>query len=188
MLLDLPGMLLDQPAMLLDSPVPRACMRPPRSPVRLAPAPSILARALVCALLCAPVAVPFRCAVAGVFPYPIQTVRLDNGCLLVMVPMPTPGVVHDQTIVRAGSRNEIEPGRTGYAHFFEHMMFRGTPRHPEAEYNRILDVLGADHNASTDMDQTSFYVTLPSSGLGQAISLEADRFRNLTYTPEQFRK
>ena len=122
------------------------------------------------------------------FPYPLKEVDLANGLRLVMVPMPTPGVVNFQTIVRAGSRNELEPGRTGYAHFFEHMMFRGTARYDEESYGRILAMLGADGNASTGNDQTSFYMTVPASGLPKVIEMEADRFQNLRYNQEQFRK
>jgi zinc protease len=105
-----------------------------------------------------------------------------------MVPMPTPGVVNFQTIVRAGSRNELEPGRTGYAHFFEHMMFRGTARYDERSYGQILAMLGADGNASTGNDQTSYYMTVPVSGLPKVIEMEADRFQNLRYSQDQFRK
>jgi zinc protease len=122
------------------------------------------------------------------FPYPVKVVDLENGMRLVMVPMPTPGVVTYETVVRAGSRNELESGRTGYAHFFEHMMFRGTERYPEDRYGRILAVMGADGNASTSLDQTAYYATLPLSGLSKVIEMEADRFQNLRYTQEQFRK
>lgn len=122
------------------------------------------------------------------FPYPLKVVDLANGFRAVMVPMPTPGVVNFQTIVRAGSRNELEPGRTGYAHFFEHMMFRGTARYDEGSYGRILAMLGADGNASTGNDQTSFYMTIPAAGLPKVIEMEADRFLNLRYNQEQFRK
>ena len=146
----------------------------------------LLVAALGAALVLA--AGPAYGADQGIFPYPIHTVVLENGLRLVMVPMPTPGVVDFETVVRAGSRNEVEPGRTGYAHFFEHMMFRGTPLYPEERYRRVLDVLGADHNGSTDMDRTAYYIMLPSSGLRQVIAMEADRFRNLRYSIEQFRK
>jgi zinc protease len=125
---------------------------------------------------------------AEVLPYPIRTAALENGLRLVMVKMPTPGVVNYETIVRAGSRNEVEPGRTGYAHFFEHMMFRGTPKFPQTEYARVLDMLGSDGNASTGNDMTGYYMTLPASGLSQVIEMEADRFMNLRYTEEQFKK
>jgi zinc protease len=123
-----------------------------------------------------------------IIPYDIRSTSLPNGLDLVMVKMPTPGVVNYETIVRAGSRNEVEPGRTGYAHFFEHMMFRGTPKHPQLQYSRTMDMLGADGNASTGNDMTGYYMTLPATGLPQVIELEADRFANLQYTEEQFRK
>ncbi|MFB3907440.1 MAG: M16 family metallopeptidase [Candidatus Eisenbacteria bacterium] len=158
---------------------------------RLRPLAAPLAVLLACllgALVPAGFAAAGSVAAGDRFPYTIQTVKLDNGLLLVMVPMASPGVVHYQTVVRAGSRNEIEPGRTGYAHFFEHVMFRGTKRFPQAEYQRLLDVLGADGNASTGMDETNYFNTLPASGLDQVIEIEADRFRNLSYTEEQFRK
>jgi zinc protease len=125
---------------------------------------------------------PFR------FPYPIKTAVLDNGLRLVMVPMPTPGVVTYETIVRAGSRNELEPGRTGYAHFFEHMMFRGTERFPGAQYEANLAMLGAEGNGSTGADMTAYYNTFPASGLSRVIEMEADRFQNLRYSEEEFRK
>ncbi len=127
-------------------------------------------------------------AAAGIFPYPIETFELENGLLVVMVAMPTPGVVQYQTFVRAGSRNEIEPGRSGYAHFFEHMMFRGTRRFPGPVYGERLNRLGSDGNASTGNDLTVYHMTLPSTGLAAAIELEADRFQNLDYDREQFRK
>jgi zinc protease len=122
------------------------------------------------------------------FPYSFKIVDLANSLRVVMVPMPTPGVVNFQTIVRAGSRNELEPGRTGYAHFFEHMMFRGTARYDERSYGQVLAMLGADGNASTGLDQTSYYMTLPAAGLPKVIEMEADRFQNLRYSQEQFRK
>jgi len=60
------------------------------------------------------------------FPWPMTLERFDNGLSVVVVPFDSPGVVSYYTLVRTGSRNEVEPGRSGYAHFFEHMMFRGT--------------------------------------------------------------
>ncbi len=124
----------------------------------------------------------------SVFPYPIRTVEFENGLKLVMVEMPTPGVVNFRTVVRTGSRNELEPGHSGYAHFFEHMMFRGTPNVSEEEYETIKAELGSDDNASTGEDLTNYYLTFPASAVEQVIDLEADRFRNLSYTREQFRK
>ena len=68
----------------------------------------------------------------GIFPYPIHTRRLDNGLRVVVIPMAANGLVAYWSVVRTGSRDEYEEGHTGFAHFFEHMMFRGTKRFPAA--------------------------------------------------------
>ena len=52
--------------------------------------------------------------------------------------MPSPGLIAYFTVVRTGSRDEVEPGRSGFAHFFEHMMFRGTKKYPGPVYDRIV--------------------------------------------------
>ncbi len=59
------------------------------------------------------------------FPYPLQVTKLDNGLTVVRVPFDSPGLVSYNTVVRVGSRNEVEANHTGFAHFFEHMMFKG---------------------------------------------------------------
>src|SRR5207247_3833092 len=79
-----------------------------------------------------------------VFPFPYTQEDLPNGLRLVTIPTGFPNIVALQIVVRAGSRNEVEPGKSGYAHLFEHLMFRGTPRYPAAKYNSILKTAGAD--------------------------------------------
>jgi zinc protease len=105
-------------------------------------------------------------AKAPVFPYPIKTSKLENGLTIVTVPTDSPGVISYYTIVRTGSRNEVEPGLSGFAHFFEHMMFRGTPRNPQEKYNDRLKQLGADTNAFTTDDWTAYHSTLSSDEPG----------------------
>ena len=63
--------------------------------------------------------------------------------------MPTPDLVSYFTVVRTGSRDEVVPGRSGFAHFFEHMMFRGTKKYPGPVYDRIVTAMGAKANAYT---------------------------------------
>jgi len=63
---------------------------------------------------------------------------------------------HFFIVERVGSRNEIENGVTGFAHFFEHMMFRGTDKYPKEKYNEILKLIGASANANTSLDRTIF--------------------------------
>ena len=64
----------------------------------------------------------------NIFPFPVHRTQLDNGLTVISVEYDSPGIISYYTVVRTGSRNEVEPGLSGFAHFFEHMMFRGTPR------------------------------------------------------------
>jgi zinc protease len=122
------------------------------------------------------------------FPYPVVETVLDNGLRVVAVPLDTPGIAAHYIAVRTGSRNETEAGRSGFAHFFEHMMFRGTEANTPERYNELLKRLGADGNAFTTDDWTCYHVVAASSGLPTVMDLEADRFMNLRYGLEAFQK
>jgi zinc protease len=122
------------------------------------------------------------------FPYPVHERVLDNGLRVVVVPMDSPGIMAHYVVVRAGSRNEVEPGKSGFAHFFEHMMFRGTERYSAEAYNDVLKGLGADSNAFTTDDWTAYHVVAASTALDKVMEIEADRFMNLKYTVEAFQK
>jgi zinc protease len=124
---------------------------------------------------------------AETFPYPLKVDRLPNGLTVVRVPFRSPGLVAYFTVVRVGSRNEVEAGKTGFAHFFEHMMFKGTKKHPEGERDRIVASYGFDDNAFTTDDFTAYHSYGPTSGLDALIEVEADRFRNLEYAEPSFR-
>jgi zinc protease len=113
---------------------------------------------------------------------------LDNGLKVVMVPFDSPGIVAYYTVVRAGSRNEVEPGRSGLAHFFEHMMFRGTDRFSSEAFNALFKDLGADVNAYTSDDITVFHSLFGKDGLEKVIDIESDRFMNLKYTESDFKQ
>jgi zinc protease len=135
-----------------------------------------------------------RCANAAgptsgtVFPYHIQSAVLENGLTVLSVPFDSPGIIAYYTIVRTGSRNEVEKGLSGFAHFFEHMMFRGTDAYPEDKYNEVLKSLGADSNAFTNSDWTCYHMTIPATALATAVTIEADRFQNLKYDEPAFQK
>src|SRR5678816_3565259 len=101
--------------------------------------------------------------------------------------MPSHGLTAYWSVVRTGSRDEVEPGVTGFAHFFEHMMFRGTEKNPGKEYDRIVNGMGADANAYTTDDYTAYHMSVSAQDLGRVIDIESDRFQNLKYTEEQFR-
>lgn len=123
----------------------------------------------------------------GIFSQPYLETTLANGLKVIVVPTDYPDVVTLQIPVQTGSRNEVEAGKSGFAHFFEHMMFRGTEQYPAEIYREILKNAGADQNAYTSDDLTNYHVTFTKADLETVIKLEADRFQNLKYTEEQFR-
>jgi zinc protease len=122
-----------------------------------------------------------------ILPFDITETTLANGLRLIVVPTGFPNLVSVQIPVQAGSRNEVEEGKSGFAHFFEHMMFRGTDRYPAARYHEILTKAGARQNAYTTDDYTNYHVTLAAEDLETLLELEADRFMNLRYSEEDFR-
>ena len=122
-----------------------------------------------------------------VFPFPVSVFELDNGLKVVGVAYDSPGIVAYYTIVRTGSRNEVEDGFSGYAHFFEHMMFRGTEKYPTKAYNAVIKQMGADSNAFTTDDWTAYHIVASSVALETIIDIESDRFLNLRYSEDDFR-
>lgn len=126
-------------------------------------------------------------AAAKVFPYDYSESKLDNGLTVVVVPMESPGLVAYYSIVRTGSRDEFEPGHSGFAHFFEHMMFRGTKKYPGDVYDKLVTEMGANANAFTSSDVTCYYLQISSEDLEKTMELESDRFQNLWYEEEAFK-
>ncbi len=124
---------------------------------------------------------------SGVFPTAPRVDRLPNGLTVITVPWDSPGIVAYYTLMRVGSRDEVESGHSGFAHLFEHMMFRGTERYPQEAYEAVLQGFGADNNAYTTQDFTLYTLTAPSSALEQVVTIEADRFQHLSYDEDQFR-
>ncbi|HEY7214590.1 MAG TPA: pitrilysin family protein [Thermoanaerobaculia bacterium] len=124
---------------------------------------------------------------ADVFPFPVSKATLDNGMRVLAVPYDSPGTVAFYVVVRTGSRDEVEPGHSGFAHFFEHMMFRGTEKYSAEAYNEVLKRMGADSNANTDDDRTAYHIVGPSSALETMMDIESDRFKNLKYSEDAFR-
>lgn len=120
------------------------------------------------------------------FPYDYTRYKLDNGLNVIMIPMESPGLVSYYSVVRTGSRDEWEPGKSGFAHFFEHMMFRGTEKYPGSTYDSIITSLGADANAYTSDDLTVYHLDFASEDLEKVIEMESDRFQNLKYDKREF--
>jgi zinc protease len=126
-------------------------------------------------------------ATGDVFPFQVSQQKLDNGLNVVVIPYDSPGTVAYYSIVRTGSRDEVEAGHSGFAHFFEHMMFRGTDKYSGDQYNALLKKMGADSNAFTTDDQTVFHIVGPSAELTTMMDMESDRFKNLKYGEDAFR-
>ena len=84
-------------------------------------------------------------------------------------------------LYKVGARNE-DPGRTGFAHLFEHLMFRGTRRVPN--FDLPVQMASGENNAFTNNDYTDFYITLPADNLETALWLESDRMTGLDISPE----
>ena len=121
------------------------------------------------------------------FTYPYTIDDLPNGLRLVTVPTDYPNLVSLYIVVAAGSRNEVEAGKSGFAHFFEHMMFRGSENYTPEQREEIFKRAGADTNAYTSDDRTVYHATFSKEDLEEIMKAEADRFQRLKYTPEQFK-
>lgn len=120
------------------------------------------------------------------FPYEYHQETLDNGLKVVLIPMQSGGLLSYWTLVRTGARDEVEDGRTGFAHFFEHMMFRGTEKYPAEKFNEIITRIGANSNAYTTDDYTAYHLDIASADLETVMDLESDRFQNLSYSKAVF--
>lgn len=119
-----------------------------------------------------------------VFPYPYDQHDFPNGLRLITIPTGYPNVVSLFIVVQTGSRNEVEPGKSGFAHLFEHMMFRGTKQTPPEKYEATLKQAGAASNAYTSDDLTAYHTTFSKEDLDTILRLEADRFQNLEYSAD----
>lgn len=108
----------------------------------------------------------------------IERHKLDNGLRIVLSRSTTVPVVAVNVGYNVGSRHE-EPGRTGLAHLFEHLMFQGSLNVAKGEHGRLIDAAGGRWNAGTMVDHTNYYDVLPSHGLELALWLEAERLVNL---------
>lgn len=104
--------------------------------------------------------------------------RLPNGLEVVVIPDHRAPVVTHMVWYRAGSADE-PAGRSGIAHYLEHLMFKGTPDHPGGEFSKIVAEIGGQENAFTSWDYTAYYQRVARDKLKLVMSLEADRMQNL---------
>lgn len=105
-----------------------------------------------------------------------RTYTLDNGLTVIANRDRTSKLAAVNLLYRVGARNE-DPERTGFAHLFEHLMFRGTRRIPD--FDRPVQMACGDNNAFTNNDYTDYYITLPVANLETAFWLESDRMTGL---------
>jgi zinc protease len=117
----------------------------------------------------------------------IESHTLDNGLQVVLAPDTSRPVVNVQVWYRVGSKDERK-GRTGFAHLFEHMMFRGSANVGPEEHMRYIREAGGTINAYTDFDRTVYWQTVPSNHLERVLWLEADRMASLVVNEENFKK
>ncbi len=107
--------------------------------------------------------------------------ELENGLTVIVNRDRVSKLAAVNIVYCVGARNE-NPARTGFAHLFEHLMFRGTERYPD--FDTVVQMASGENNAFTNNDYTDFYITLPKDNIEVALALEADRMRGLALTPE----
>jgi zinc protease len=108
---------------------------------------------------------------------------LDNGLEVVVIPDRRAPIVTHMVWYKVGSADEL-PGKSGIAHFLEHLMFKGTARHPAGEMDRVIAEVGGYTNAFTTKDVTVYHQTVPPDFLDEMMDFEADRMRGLVLTEE----
>ena len=130
---------------------------------------------------------PTRAAAGDILPFKATETTLANGLHVIVVPTGFPNLVSIQIPVQVGSRNEVEPGKSGFAHFFEHLMLRGSPDTPPEKIRAVMSKAGARDNASTGNDRTTFYATFAKEQLEPIIGLYADVFQHLSVSEADFK-
>ena len=130
-------------------------------------------------------AVALTCALAqvsfGQIKIPYETYKLPNGLTVILSVDKTTPTVAVNIWYHVGSKNET-PGRTGFAHLFEHVMFTGSGHVPYGLHDKLTEGVGGGNNGSTTNDRTNYYETIPSNYLESALWLESDRMGYLLDT------
>jgi zinc protease len=113
----------------------------------------------------------------------VKSFTLKNGLQVVVIPDHRAPVVTHMVWYKVGAADEPK-GEAGIAHFLEHLLFKGTRKHPPGEFSRILRRNGAEENAFTTQDYTGYYQRIAKDRLPLVMELEADRMENLVLRPE----
>ncbi len=109
--------------------------------------------------------------------------RLGNGMTVVVIPDHRAPVVTHMVWYRNGSADD-PPGKSGIAHFLEHLMFKGTAKHPKGEFSEMVAEIGGQENAFTGNDYTAYFQRVAKEHLGLMMAYEADRMTGLILTDE----
>lgn len=112
---------------------------------------------------------------------PVEHFTLRNGMKVLVMPNDRLPAVTHILFVKAGGADDPY-GKTGLAHFLEHLMFIGTKNYPEGTYDRAISRVGGNQNAYTTLDYTAYYATVPKEELKHVMAMEADRLLNLQIT------
>jgi zinc protease len=116
-------------------------------------------------------------------PSPPATFTLGNGLQVVVIPDHRTPVVTQMIWYKVGSADET-PGKSGLAHFLEHLMFKGTSKHPAGEFSQTVLKIGGNENAFTSADYTGYFQRVPREQLGSMMEFEADRMTGLVLKDE----
>jgi zinc protease len=116
-------------------------------------------------------------------PAPPATFTLGNGLQVVVIPDHRTPVVTQMIWYKVGSADET-PGKSGLAHFLEHLMFKGTSKHPVGEFSETVQRVGGNENAFTSTDYTGYFQRVPREQLGRMMEFEADRMTGLVLKDE----
>lgn len=123
-------------------------------------------------------------SVADQIRFPVEKFKLNNGLTVLIHEDHSSPIFSYHQWFRVGSRHE-QPGRTGLAHFFEHLMFKGTDKHPGKDYEKLIQGNGGSNNAFTNRDYTGYYTNLPSGKLPLVVDIESDRLVNLNFVQSE---
>lgn len=113
----------------------------------------------------------------------VSSFTLQNGMQVVVIPDRRAPVVTHMVWYKVGAADETQ-GKAGIAHFLEHLMFKGTAKHPPGEFDRLVRVNGGEQNAFTTQDYTAYFQRIAKERLALVMELEADRMQNLVLTDE----
>ncbi|HWR34995.1 MAG TPA: pitrilysin family protein [Clostridia bacterium] len=122
-----------------------------------------------------------------VFSYAYSIDDLPNGMRVITVPTDSPNLVALYMVVKTGSRNEVEPGKSGFAHLFEHLMFRGSKKYTPEQAEEVLRRAGASSNAYTTDDRTVYHAVFSKEDLDRMMDVQANAFQHLQYSRDAYK-